>query len=214
MDDLEGIFEREFDENGLPPESVLSPVQDNMLIRGLYKYAEEAGLSGHHHYIWESVKDKPYLTEDDLDLAQELPNLKLSLDKAGMFYTETGKTNNVVISSKFMALTGLMVRNYISALYIPMNELMGLLMENAIPEAKILFVPDFVISNDVKRGQKEESVHGWKKELINYLLLKREAENKQTVLYVKDLNLVEQRYGRDIARYIAEKYLHANMGEE
>lgn len=210
----------------LPENSVLDPVHDEMLIRNLDAYAEAAGLAGNPRFIWESVKDKSYLRKSDLEFFSKIFSLE---------HDEGGLACGVMyegfqdVSLKFMAGTGLLVRNYINAAYMPMQEVFGLLLDNQFPTARVLFIPDlFMYETESKQknhakynrsgghgGASEDKTsfkaYAWKKELLSYLFTKRQAEGWPTVISVSNLGLMQKAYGHEITRFIKDHFVeHKN----
>lgn len=188
----------------LPPDSVLSVEKDQMLIRDLMKYARAAGIAGHPEYIYQSIKGVKGVTKEDLALSRKLPNLKKE-GVAGILYVATDLS---VITHKFMALTGLMVRNYIDACYMPVVELSQMLMDGGSPTARILFIPDFSVVQGKNRNDisKIEPMLGWKRELFQGCLVKRQSENLQTVIAVASEEALKKVYGPEIHQFILSNY--------
>lgn len=202
----------DFDMDG----SVLSTVDDAVLIRGIKTYAAAAGLSGNENYIWESVIGNPDITKKDLKIFESRKIEDNGQVKAGVVYT--GRTD---VHEKFMRLTGLFTRNYINARYMPMFDVFHSLMNDDEINATAIFVPDlFINETEVEkvnvsspakgrksRDKQKTKAHEWKKELLNYLLVKRQSEGKISVFSISSMDLFEQFYGHEISRFIKDHYL-------
>lgn len=183
----------------LPENSILNEKEDAALIKGIYDYANKAGLGGNPRYIWESTKGKDYFTEEDWELAQIIPNLVTEQGAYGVVYIN----HNVYdIPKKFMAFTGLMVRHYANARYVQVSQLLNLLVEKDAPDNRIIFIPDFC--GNAKSG---EEAHTWKKDTLMGYLLSRQSLGYPVVISAKSMTQIKKVYGADITNFLNTNYL-------
>lgn len=189
---------------------MLSEERDLQLIRGLEKYARAAGLGGHSDYIWKSVKDSDDFDTEDQKIAKRIPNLK-SEQACGVIYIDEDTPR---ICRKFMAMTGLFVRNYLDACYVPMSEVVQILMDGGVPESKILLVPDFCFVNVKGKGNvdKLEPVPGWKRELVYSMLVRRQVENHPTVIAIANTDVLRKLYGHEVMQFLTGNYVSLGDG--
>ena len=173
---------------------VLDPSDDAMLIRGLPKYAEAAGLSGNEQFITHTVEDLDFFSDDDWELAQKIPQMLVETTKCGLIYQSDRLSH---IPKKFMAFTGVMVRHYIDDCYQPMLNLMDSLeAENYLADSRILFVPDFATWGKKSGERKKVSfIPQWKRDMLLSYLLRRQSQQKPTVLFIRDEQYAAKFYG-------------------
>lgn len=198
-----------------PETSVLDEIKDAALIRNLRSYAEAAGLEGNPQFIWQSVKKCPEISKNDKECLRHIKSLITDAGKYGYLYT--GEKQPII---KFMAMTGLLVRNYIDATYITMTELIGTLMHGDEPSSRVMFIPDFFITsfstdNTVQvRGSLDKKLKAktrldipdWKREMVYSFLLRRMSQGKITIVYVSDMDIFKNSYGFDIHDFVENHY--------
>lgn len=191
------------DPRHLPEDSVLDPDRDEQLIKGLEGYARVAGIGGHPEYIWQSVKDKKHVTRKDRVMVKNMP-FGRNADHIGVVYEGWPLS---VLTKKFMALTGLLVRNYINAKYIHVNRLLSELEEFGEFEGDVIFIPDFQTKK--KTAGKHHPVPTWKRDALLGFLLECEAENVDVIIGIGDSNLCKQHWGAEIMDYINANFVGA-----
>lgn len=173
-----------------PENSVLDPVKDERLIAGLSAFAEDAGLQGHPHYIWETIYDKG-LPDDEVQLIANWLAL-FDNDIYGLYWT--GSQNK--IHKRFMVYTGLITRNYVNATFMNMAELVSILRTGEVPKHRILFIPDF----DTEGQQ-------WIIDLVHSCLIRRYADRKFTCVYSKKPFQEEDK----VSDFVKENYMLAEF---
>lgn len=188
------------DYRNLPEDSVLCPTRDEQLIKGLEGYAKVAGIGGHPEYIWQSVKNNETITEEDITLTQRLP-LKRE-DRLGAVYIGYSLTK---LTRKFMALTGLILRNYINAKYITRHALLTDIQEGLDVEGSIIFCPDFYIKS--KKGHKNSPLPQWRKDILMSFFLEKQSEGVDIVLGIYNWSTAEEHYGSEIMSFLENNFV-------
>ncbi len=181
---MKNIFEDE--------DNVLDAVKDGMLIKGILKFAQGAGIAGKPEYIWRSL-----LTNKDTD-AEDHKIIKglFKMSECGVVYDGYSTS---LLSRKFMALTGCLVRNYRHAFYCPMGAYIAMLMDDGNPGHTVTLIPDFV-SEDM------EKVPSWKRDIILGLLMEKQAANQLMILGIPDADSMKTAYGSSIAEFVTGSY--------
>jgi hypothetical protein len=184
---------------------VLHPENDSVLIADIVKYCEIAGLSGPQmQYVWRSIKDFPAVTDKDRETAKLIPNLITKHGKHGLVYEHSDLNE---LSIKFMAMTGLFVRNYLDGRYFPLSALQKLVIEDRTPECRALFIPDFVVDQATDLKGVPSAMPEWKKEMFLGLLLQRQAAGQVTVLGVSSTNNIKKTWGKSAAEFLDSAYV-------
>ena len=184
----------------MPEDSILDPEEDEQLIKGLEQYADVAGIGGHPKYIWKSILDNDYVSEEDLDIMDGIP-FKNS-DQLGALYIGYDSST---ITRKFMSLTGFLVRNYIDARYLNKAALMQSISDNEEVEGKVFFCPDFYVRE--KKGEKNSILPQWKRDILFSFFLECQAESRDIILAVSNWEAAEEHYGPEIAKFIEDNFL-------
>ena len=125
--------------------------------------------------------------------------LKDDGDFAGVAYVGTVKDPDVM--TRMMALTGCFLRNYVDAKMMTLQEVIGYIRNNEEPEATVLLIPNFYLPSG-----EEGSVANWLVSGLYGMLLSRYRDGLQTVVYIQDLERMKKDYGREIAKFMEERY--------
>lgn len=191
------------DYESLPEDSVLCSESDEQLIKGLEKYAELAGISGNKEYIWESVKDNQFVTKRDEDIVSTLMPFKSKVKKTGAMYIGQPLSG---LTKKFMALTGLFVRNYIDARYTTIDTLLDNLEEGYEYNCTVIFIPNFhpkIKAND----KKQYPLPSWKRGKLLSFLLDCQSKNIDVVAGIYSLKALEDYMGQEISDYVKSNFM-------
>lgn len=106
----------------------------------------------------------------------------------------------VPIEQQFMAIAGALIRNYIDARIYSLGEL----IEDEgghVPDCSVLLIPNFYT------GVHGKPLAGWQIQKLYSILITRMMKEKQTILYVSDLGLLEQHYGNNIVQLLKNNYV-------
>lgn len=190
-----------------PENSVLNETKDLQLIRNIDVYAEAAGLAGNPKFIWESIRSRPYVSESDLIIFENLSETMRENDSHGGVWSGDVKS----VTKKMMALTGLMVRNYINAYFVTMPELTNMLMKDDHPVHKVLFIPDFFVFAP-KNKSKTKDTPDWKRDAVHAFLTRRISNGHLTFIYISDMKQFGQSYGTIMESFIEDNFV--DMGQD
>lgn len=100
---------------------------------------------------------------------------------------------------RLMALTAALVRNFIDARVIPLNQILDGVEKGTVPEPTVLMIPNLYVN---MVGGK--TLPAWRAGLLYDLLLSRGIAGKPTVAYVESMDAMELSYGPQIARYVEQ----------
>lgn len=203
------------------PAGVLTPGYHERLFLDLKNFAHRAGLGGAPKYVVQSAK--PHLDQEEITRAAKLKEY-LADGTYGSLYGP--KVPNV--PSRFMALTGAFLRNYVNARYMTMAQVLEDFRQDNYVQATILLIPDFHIpmAGEVgppkKNGEFVKS-SGYEKnmtkpqfitEAVAGLLLQRISNGQYTYLYSEDPSRLEKDYGPYITKLISENFeIKSTAGE-
>jgi hypothetical protein len=186
-------------------DSVLDPVKHGPIIRGMDKYPYIHGIPGNPQYVWRSLLTNPDVSDGERDAIAGIYRLnKKGLCGIVFVGADAGK-----MSRKFMAFTGLLIREYKDPYYCPMGMYTGLMLEGEVPDHNVFFSPDFISKQVATTRKKEgitEKVPVWKREAWLSHLMEQQAYNNIMALGVSDLDDVEEIYGPAIASFIGGNY--------
>lgn len=143
-------------------------------------------------YIWSSLKD--YCKSNDLEWVK---TIKLQ-DTTGMYYS--GKCHQPV-EDVMSAIAGAMLRNYIDARMMTLQEVINHLKDNDMPAPTVLLIPNFYLS--ANNGGK---VATWEVSDLLGMLLQRMSQNLKTIIYINDVKGMEKEYGSTFADHITKHY--------
>jgi|ERR1035437_3160331 hypothetical protein len=189
-----------------PDDYLLDPENDAMLIRGINKYAEIAGIGGNPEYIWMSGKKNPDVdNKDDREVINKLFKLKEE-NHFGVAYLGFDSS---LLSRKFMALTGMLLRKYKDAFYSPMSMYVVRLMDSGNPGHEVTFIPDFISEGH------SEKVPEWKQDIVLGLLMEKQASGEILVVGISDIDVLRKVYGVGIYNFIIGNYtsVHARASK-
>jgi hypothetical protein len=90
------------------------------------------------------------------------------------------------------SITGALLRNFIDARVIPLNQLLDLQASNDLPTPSVLLIPNLFVkmADSTKSG-----IPAWKMQTIYDILLGRAVRNMPTVVYIQDRDEFQKAYG-------------------
>jgi hypothetical protein len=135
---------------------------------------------------------RPYLTEDELDW---LLHIRRHPDDGVAGLCIIGKTE-VPVDVKMMAMVSALVRNFIDARIVPVTELLG----EVLPNPKVMVIPNFCTSFDGK------PLPSWQIQKLHSMLVDRFVHECPTILYVQNMDKMEQLYGTAVHDFIDYNY--------
>ena len=173
--------------------SVLDKEVHKHILDDLERYASIAGIST--HMLGTSVNG--YLKPHEIEW---LRGIKLLLKNGEANYCFTG-TGNKDISTKMMAITGCLMRNFIDAW---MMSLMTVVEDDELAQVPtVLLIPDF---HSVGAAESGKPLAPWQLTRLHGLLLNRLSDNKGTIIYTSDFKKVRECYGSGIDGLIRSHY--------
>lgn len=120
----------------------------------------------------------------------------------GLLYTGAPKAGKTPINMRMMALAAAMLRNYIDARVITVQDVLAQLKKGTPPEPTVLLVPNFFIGKE-----QGGSIPAWQSSELLSLLMNRQALDMQTFLYVEDLDLMAAQYGEIFKQHLTTNFV-------
>ncbi len=161
------------------------------LIRDVAMYARLAGIR--REWLWQPLTD--HVGENELVYITGYRRLR---DRGirGLLYI--GASNGV--NDRMQALTGSLVRNFVDARVRPTSQAItriGPIEESPPAECSVLFLPDLCV------GPGDQPA--WFVREVVAMLMEREAAGKQTIAYVRSLEMVKKVYGETLEELLSDK---------
>lgn len=173
----------------------LYPEKHQVLVDDLYKYAAQAGLSGNEDFIWKSVE--PYeLSEIEKLFLQKLDKIPKEKGKYGLLYCEQDSED---IAERLMAITGLLVRNFIDARYMTLQDFLGHFKEHGGVQSKVLCIPNLYVA--------DAPLNKWDMNPFYDALLHHMSEAKLIIGYIESLASMRKDYPAAVCNHFENKFL-------
>jgi len=101
---------------------------------------------------------------------------------------------------KMMVMGGKLIRNFIDARLVIVQELLEEMKDADIDSSDVLLIPNFFIA---KKGT---SLPDWQVNLLQGLLIKRLCQQNLTVLYVQSMEELKKAYGQSMHDHLIKNY--------
>jgi len=179
---------------------VLTEDRHDRLVSDIDRIAKRSGVA--KTWIWTAVND--LLPEHDkLWLRQVKKHAQDPEDpRYGLRYTpERGGDMSPEPVQRMMAMTGCLIRNFMDAQLMTVQGALTTIRKEGAVTATVLLIPNFFVA---KESDKEG---GWKAQALSDLLDFRIAEGLQTVVFVDDMDVLRQRYGKFLYTLLMEHYI-------
>lgn len=99
-------------------------------------------------------------------------------------------------------MCGALLRNFIDARVVPLNQLLILARKDSLPEPTVLLIPNLFIK-PVGPGKQ---FYASQLQILHDVLVARQGQDKPTVVYVEDMDGMRAAYGAPIADLIEQHY--------
>lgn len=177
---------------------VLKEEVHGRLVADIANIASDAAI--HPEWIWTPLKDS--CGEDEIEWVRKFKALR-SEGMAGLVLT--GK--NINPERRCMGITGALVRNFIRARLMTLNQCLESMKAGASPSYSCLIVPNFFI----EKSMGGSAVASWQTALLHDMLLYRHTHAMPSVLYVSDMKALGQDYGEIVAKHLQTHYTIAEI---
>ncbi len=184
---MNAVMEKAFDSG------VLDKDVHMRLVADIERISNMAGIP--KELIWTS--SKKFLSDSELEWIMKYEFHKKNL-KAGLVIT--GGAGHA-IEAKFMSMTGLLVRNFVDARMMIMQNVLDKLEKQKMSEPSVLLIPNFHIEKHAG-GQ----LPAWKISNILGMLMHRHAAARMSILYVSDMDSLLADYGEVVYNHLVENY--------
>jgi hypothetical protein len=176
---------------------VLDPVVHDRLVADLDHYAHQAGIQP--HYIWTPLANTCN--------AMEVAWIRsfLSEEKDGLILS--GPNPDPSIESQLSAMAGALVRNFINARVMTLNQFLDATGSGNTPDQTCLFIPNFFVEKGTAgAGVSGSSLPAWRLNLLLDGLTSRALDGNKTVIYVSDPKQMRMEYGAALHHLLANTF--------
>ena len=167
-------------------EGVLDKTYHARLLANVEGFASDAGIPP--MFVWKSATT--ICSKRELEVAAYVRKS----EKPGVLFI--GEPVDV----KFMALTGMFLRNYIQAKFVTLQELLSSLKAEEAPSPSVLLIPNFCVAKSAGGD-----VPQWQLPLLLGFLLTRASSTQKTFLHIDSVRSLED-YGLPIYSHIMDNY--------
>lgn len=175
---------------------VLQPAHHERLVADLAGYARDAGIQP--HWIYQRLPE--FVSEAEQNYLRDFRRHLTEGAVSGICYT--GKQPMSEIVSRMSAIAGCLTRNFVRARMATTGQVIDMLASGGLPDMKCLLIPNFHVSQD-EGGY----LSPWQVSALLDLILARQAENLQTVVYAPSLNLMAKDYGALMLQTIEDTFI-------
>jgi hypothetical protein len=169
---------------------LLSKSFHDRLIADLQRLAQQAGIPA--KFVW-----APLSINCPEAVVEWVRGMQISQD-SGFAYI--GKSDPPV-ETQMMAITGALMRNYVDARMMSVQDVLSRLRKETMPSPSVLLVPNFCL--DKADGG---DIPTWQVSSLMGLLLDRMAQEKKTILSVGSMTALEKTYGSAFREHIESHY--------
>lgn len=171
--------------------SPLAKSAHSELIRDVAMYARLAGIR--REWLWQPLAD--HVGANEIQFISSYRRLR-DRGVKGLLYV--GASNGV--NDRMQALTGALVRNFIDARVRPTSQAItriGPIEESPPAACSVLFLPDLCVGP----GDQPD----WFVREVVAMFMEREAAGKQTIAYIRSLEMVKKVYGETLSELLSDK---------
>ena len=174
-------------------ESILDPIIHERLLLDLGGFADTANIP--QSFVHTSMSK--YCTHIDMNYVRNFPQYRAD-NAAGLLLTGADSEN------RCMAITGALVRNFIDARLVTLNQLIDGAKDQSLVDPTVMVIPNLFVQTDGK------ALTSWQIQSIYDVLLSRYTRNRPTVVYVQDLDALGIAYGVLIHTHLKEHFIISN----
>lgn len=168
------------------------------LLRDAGRLTREAGIPERALYL----SMVSLCSKDELEYVRHLPQMA----NQGVYGLMVEGLNPVrPILSRFNAMAGALLRNYINARVAPLTDVLAALKTGEMEQYSVLLIPDLYLGQ-----QERHAVAPWQTVMLLGLLYNRQAANRQTVVYVESLPAMGEAYSVQLQQHLQQYFITAN----
>lgn len=97
------------------------------------------------------------------------------------------------------SIAGALLRNYIDAKVVPLNQLLDRYEEGTMPNPTVLLIPNLYVKIGADKG-----IAPWRMQQVYDILLERASQSKSTVVYVQSKSEMKDQYGSLILDFLED----------
>ena len=172
---------------------VLDPEEHDRMVADIDKIARDANIQP--AWIW--AKLDQHCSAPEVAWVRRFPFHKVE-QRAGLCLV--GKHPTLDVEARFAAITGALVRNFVRARLMTLNQVVTATDAGSPPDMSCLVVPNFF------EGLAQQALPAWRLALLLDTLLQRQLRGQQTVLYVTDMVALGKEYGATLRRHLETHY--------
>lgn len=114
-----------------------------------------------------------------------------------------GRNPKVDVTDRMSAMAGALLRNFIRARVMTVEELIDVLDKDGVPSHACVAIPNFYVEKSLGGGKMAD----WRVGLLFDFLLQRRKLGLQTLLYVSDLKAMGSEWGPAFERYVKDHFI-------
>lgn len=169
--------------------SVLDPKEHSRIIQDFERVCTTAGIQG--HFLYESMTK--YCSPAEIDWVKKFWTHKAQ-GVSGLLLNGVSNPDR-----RCQAITACLIRNFIDARVIPLNQLIDDTQNgHRPPSPTVLVIPNLFISSIVGKN-----LPAWRVQAIYDVLLERSTRARPTVAYVEDLKGLVTVYGEPFHDFLS-----------
>jgi hypothetical protein len=161
----------------------LSPEHHERLVADLENYARDAGITP--NWICDPMPDMTEQLETYLRRFRH----HAGEGTAGVLFTKKSKLP-LPADQYLSAIAGCLVRNFIRARVMTLGSVLDRTSTHTMPQLSCLLIPNFFYP-----ASEGGTIASWQVSALHDLLVARQVEGLQTILFASDLNLLGKEYG-------------------
>lgn len=177
-------------------QGALVPDVHERLVADLDNFARDAGIQKH----WIATPLGDGVSDWEREYIKAFKRHCVEGSVAGLCYTQ--KSALASVDQHFSLIAGCLVRNFVRARMMTLGEVLDHLHGRSMPDLPCILIPNFFMS--VSEGG---TIASWQVSALYDLLMSRQVQGQQTIIYASDPNLMGKEYGVAFSRFVADNFM-------
>lgn len=163
------------------------------LVLNLSGYAAQANIP--EYYVYHPAKD--VLIDSDLEYLEQWTKLPDYGVYGGVMTSKSGDA-----SDRMAAFVGVMLRNFVDARYITVQDIVATLKRGDTIDSKLVCIPNFALP----KNDGGDYAH-WEASAVSGWLMNRHSHGYQTVIYASSESRIAEVYGSTLGKIVSKHYV-------
>jgi hypothetical protein len=159
------------------------------IVKRLDFFAKDAGIQPH----WIAKPSKPFLIKPEIDYLIDYRKMALQ-GVHGLCLVRS--SSDADPNTHMAALAAALVRNFIRARVFTLGQVLDDVAASGPPQADCLLIPNFF----------EDSLAKWRVGALYDLMMQRQFEGNQTIVFVPGMAALKSSYGEELTRFVKTYY--------